>query len=88
MKKALLLGLTCLALLGCGGANTSTKVNGYKEYTNVGYYYNDDLTYTVEFEDKQYTLSIDNVYWARKFDARIQNKFYIGIDYKLVIYYL
>lgn len=88
MKKALLLGLTCLSLLGCGGANTSTKVSGYKEYTNVGYYYNDDLTYTVEFEDKQYTLSIDKVYWVRKYSATINNKFYVGIDYKLVIYYL
>jgi len=88
MRKALLLGLTCLSLLGCGGVNTSTKVNGYKEYTNVGYYYNDDLTYTVELEDKQYTLSIDKVYWARKYDARINNKFYVGVDKKLVIYSL
>ena len=88
MRKALLLGLTCLSLLGCGTKTSETKVSGYKEYTNVGYYYNDDLTYTVELEDKQYTLSIENVYWAKRFDARINNKFYVGIDKKLVIYYL
>ena len=88
MKKALLLGLTCLALLGCGGANTTTKVNGYKEYTNVSWTYNHDLTYLVECEDKQYTLSIENVFWAKQQDSRVQNKFYVGVDKKLVIYRL
>ena len=88
MRKALLLGLTCLSLLGCGTTKSETKVNGYKEYTNVGYFYNDNLTYTVECEQKVYTLSIENVFWAKRYDARIQNKFYVGVDKKLVIYNL
>ena len=81
MKK-LLVGLVALGLLSCNGVSN----NSYEKYTNVGCWYNDDLTYTVECENKEYTLSIDNVYWAKKYDSRISNIFYLGHDSKLVIY--
>ena len=77
------LWLLTLLLVSCG---STSSVSGYKEYTNVGYYYNNDLTYTIECEQKEYTLDIDNVYYTKKHDARINNKFYIGVDKKLVIY--
>ena len=95
MRKALLLGLTCLSLLGCNASISDDTAkreiktdDSYIEYTNVGYCYNDDLTYTVELEDKQYILPIENVFWARKYDARINNKFYLGVVNKLVIFSL
>ena len=78
------LWLLTLLLVSCG---STSSVSGYKEYTNVSYYYKEPLEYVVELDSgKQYTLDIDNVYYTKKHDARIRNKFYIGVDKKLVIY--
>ena len=86
----LLIGTLLLSSCSVNGSDTNTSVSHkYKEeYTNVYYSYNDDLTYVVEIdESKQYTLSIDSVYYVKKHDSRIKNKFYVGVNhYWLVIY--
>lgn len=81
MRKLWLLGIL---LCSCGTLNTS-KTN-YKEYTNVGATYMHNLTYIVECEDKEYTLDISEVYYAKRIDTRIYNKFYLGNPNRLVIY--
>ena len=82
MRKIWLLSL--LLLSGCSNPLS------YKEYTNVDYYYNNNLTYVVEMEEDKYTLAIDNVYHVKQTDTRIWNKFYISgsvnTPNKLVLY--
>ena len=76
-----------LSLLLLSGCNNSLS---YKEYTNVDYYYNENLTYVVEIKEDKYTLAIDNVYHVKQTDTRIWNKFYISgyvnTPNKLVLY--
>lgn len=77
------LWLISLVLMGC----SASSVNGYKEYTNVSYYYKEPFDYIVELDSgRKYTLDIDNVYYTKRYDTRIRNKFYVGVDKKLVIY--
>ena len=79
----LLVGLLAVGLLSCSSTISSDK---YEKYENVAWSYDDDLNYTIECNNQKYTLSIDSVYWAKKYDSRISNIFYLGHDSKLVIY--
>lgn len=82
MRRIWLLSL--LLLSGCSDPLS------YKEYTNVDYYYNNNLTYVVEIKEDKYTLAIDNVYHVKQTDTRIWNKFYVSglvnTPNKLVLY--
>lgn len=81
MKK---LWVIALLLVGC-----STTPNGkYETYTNVSYYYDNELHYVVEIPntEKKYVIDIDYVFFVKRGDVRIDNKFYLGSPSKLVIY--
>lgn len=80
MKKLWL--LTLLLITSCSKISTS----GYKVFTNVSYYYDDNLHYVVRLDEKDYILDIDYVYFVKRGDVRIDNKFYQGNPNRLVIY--
>lgn len=88
MKRIWLLALLLIGCSSIGATNSrnTIDVSKYEVYENVSYYYDQELHYIVELEDKEYTLDIDNVYFVKREDVRITNKFYKGNPNRLVIY--
>lgn len=88
MKRIWLLALLLIGCSSIGATNSrnTIDVSKYEVYENVSYYYDQDLHYIVELEDKEYTLDIDNVYFVKMGYVRLHNKFYLGNPNRLVIY--